>query len=205
MRKTFYSLYLKRFIDFNLAFIALILFSPLLIVVIIFQILLNGFPIFFTQLRVGMDNKIFKIIKFRTMNNKKDKYGVLLPDKVRKTWFGSFLRSTSIDELPSLINILKGEMAVIGPRPLLVEYLQLYNDYQKQRHLVRPGLSGLAQVKGRNKLTWNQKFAYDIEYLKKISLIYDFKLILLTFLTILAFKKVNASKNTSMERFKGNL
>jgi len=205
MKKTFYSLYLKRFIDFNLAFFALIVLSPLLLFVIILQIIFNGFPIFFTQLRVGKDEKIFKLYKFRTMNNKKDKFGVLLPDYRRKTWYGSFLRVTSIDELPSLINIIKGDMAVVGPRPLLVEYLPLYNSEQKQRHLIRPGLSGLAQIKGRNLLSWEQKFYYDLVYLKKISLYFDIKIIIITFFNILSFKPVNASKNTTMEKFKGNL
>ncbi len=205
MKKTFYSLYLKRFIDFNLAFFALIVLSPLLLFVIILQIIFNGFPIFFTQLRVGKDEKILKLIKFRTMNNKKDKFGVLLPDYQRKTWYGSFLRATSIDELPSLINIIKGDMAIIGPRPLLVEYLPLYNSEQKQRHLIRPGLSGLAQIKGRNLLSWDQKFYYDLVYLKKISLYFDVKIILITIFNIVSFRPVNANNKITMEKFKGNL
>lgn len=205
MKKTLYSLYLKRFIDFNLALLALIVFSPFLLIVIILQMIFNGFPIFFTQPRVGKDEKIFKLIKFRTMSNKRDKFGLLLPDNIRKTLFGSFLRATSIDELPSLINILKGDMAVIGPRPLLVEYLSLYNQQQKQRHLVRPGLSGLAQVKGRNLLTWNEKFNFDIIYLDKISFFFDIKIITLTIFNIIFLKPVDSSKSNTMDKFTGNL
>jgi undecaprenyl phosphate N,N'-diacetylbacillosamine 1-phosphate transferase len=204
MKKTFYSFYFKRFIDFNLALFSLILLSPFLILVILFQIIFNGFPIFFTQTRVGKDEKTFKLLKFRTMNNKKDKFGLLLPDYKRKTWFGSFLRATSVDELPSLVNIIKGEMALVGPRPLLVEYLPLYNSEQKQRHLIRPGLSGLAQINGRNLLSWEQKFYYDIIYLKKISFYLDIKIILITIFNIISLKPVDLSKKTTMEKFKGN-
>ena len=205
MKKTFYSLYIKRFIDFHLALIALILLSPILIFVALFQIIFNGFPIFFTQERVGRGERIFKLIKFRTMNNKKDEKGHLLPDFKRKTLYGSFLRASSIDELPSLINILKGDMAVIGPRPLLVEYLPLYNENQKKRHLVRPGLSGLAQIKGRNLISWKEKFEFDLIYLGKISFLFDIKIIFLTIINIVFFKPVDSSKNITMEKFKGNL
>lgn len=204
MKKTLYSLYFKRLIDFTLAIFALIVLSPLLFFVIIFQIIFSGFPIFFLQERVGKDERIFKLIKFRTMNNKKDKFGVLLPDIKRKIFFGSFLRATSIDELPSLINIIKGDMAIIGPRPLLVDYLPLYNSEQKRRHLVRPGLSGLAQIKGRNLLSWEQKFILDTTYIRKISLFLDVKIILFTILNIITLKPVNANKNFTMEKFKGN-
>jgi undecaprenyl phosphate N,N'-diacetylbacillosamine 1-phosphate transferase len=205
MKRNFYSLYFKRFLDFNLALLALIFFSPFLLIVIVLQIILNGFPIFFTQPRVGKNEKVFNLIKFRTMNKKKDKSGILLPDNKRKTFFGSFLRATSIDELPSLINIVKGDMAIIGPRPLLVEYLPLYNQHQKQRHLVRPGLSGLAQIKGRNRLSWNEKFNYDIIYLLKISFLFDIKIIIFTILNILFLKPVDSSKFNTMEKFTGNL
>jgi undecaprenyl phosphate N,N'-diacetylbacillosamine 1-phosphate transferase len=204
MRKTLYSLYLKRFIDFNLALIALIVFSPFLLFIIILQIFFNGFPLFFIQERVGKDENIFKLIKFRTMNNNKDKYGSLLTDNQRLTWFGNFLRKTSIDEIPSLINILKGDMSVVGPRPFLVDYLQLYNKVQKQRHVIRPGLSGLAQIKGRNKLSWSHKFRYDIFYIKKINLLFDIYIILKTFIYIFQFDKVNSSHTTTMEKFRGD-
>ncbi len=205
MKKTFYSLYFKRFIDFHLALIALILLSPILIIVVLFQIIFNGFPIFFIQERVGRSERIFKLIKFRTMNNKKDEKGHLLPDKKRKTIYGSFLRASSIDELPSLINILKGDMAFIGPRPLLVEYLPLYNENQKKRHMIRPGLSGLAQIKGRNLISWKEKFEFDLIYLRKISFLLDIKIIFLTILNIVFLKPVDSSKNITMEKFKGNL
>jgi len=205
MKKTFYSLYLKRFIDFTLAFLALVILTPFLLVVIIFQIISSGFPIFFTQTRVGKDEKTFKLIKFRTMNENTDELGNLLPGFKRRTKFGIFLRRTSIDELPSLLNIIKGDMAIIGPRPLLVDYLVLYNNEQKKRHLVKPGLSGLAQIKGRNNLTWQQKFKYDIEYLDKVSLIFDIKIIFLTILSVISLKPVDSSSKDTMEKFKGNL
>jgi len=207
MKKTFYSFYFKRFIDLNLALSSLILLSPFLILVILFQIIFNGSPIFFTQTRVGKDERIFKLFKFRTMNNKKDKFGVLLPDHKRKTWFGSFLRATSVDELPSLVNIIKGDMAVIGPRPLLVDYLPLYNSEQKKRHFVRPGLSGLAQINGRNSITWQKKFEYDVQYVNRISFLLDFKIIFLTVLKIISInnRDVNHSDTITMEKFKGNL
>jgi len=207
MKKTFYSLYFKRFLDFNLSLIALIVLSPLLLLTMILQMLFNDFPIFFVQPRVGKNEKIFKLIKFRTMSNKKDKEGQLLPDVKRRTVFGSLLRKSSIDELPSLINILKGDMAIIGPRPLLVEYLPLYNEEQRKRHLVRPGLSGLAQVNGRNSISWKEKFELDIKYLQKISLFFDVKIIILTILKIISFsnKDIDNSSSVTMEKFKGNL
>jgi lipopolysaccharide/colanic/teichoic acid biosynthesis glycosyltransferase len=202
MKKTFYSQYFKRFLDFNLSLFALIILSPFLLLVIILQVILNGFPIFFIQPRVGKNEKIFNLIKFRTMNNKKDKEGQLLPDVKRRTWFGSLLRKTSIDELPSLINILKGEMAIIGPRPLLVEYLPLYNEEQRKRHLVRPGLSGLAQVNGRNKLTWKQKFEFDIIYINSISFKKDLKIILKTIFKILSTNNdVDQTEFITYEKF----
>jgi undecaprenyl phosphate N,N'-diacetylbacillosamine 1-phosphate transferase len=205
MKRTFYSLYFKRFIDFNLSLLALIVLSPFLFIVFIFQVFFNGFPIFFIQSRVGKNEKIFKLIKFRTMNQKKDMYGNLLPDVKRRTSFGSILRKTSIDELPSLINILKGDLAIIGPRPLLVEYLPLYNEKQRKRHLVRPGLSGLAQVKGRNSLTWDEKFNYDLQYLGRLSLLFDIKLIILSIYVVLfQTSNVDKSKDQTFEKFNGN-
>ena len=204
MKNTFYSLYFKRFLDFNLALLGLIVLSPLLIIVVFFQIIFNGFPIFFTQLRVGKDEKVFKLIKFRTMNNKKDKSGRLLADNLRKTRFGSLLRTTSIDELPSLINILKGDMAIIGPRPLLVEYLPLYNSKQKQRHIVRPGLSGLAQIKGRNSILWDKKFEYDLYYIENLAFFLDIKIIILTLFKIFTREGVDYNKTQTMEKFTGN-
>jgi undecaprenyl phosphate N,N'-diacetylbacillosamine 1-phosphate transferase len=183
----------------------LILLSPILILVLFLQIIFNGFPILFVQPRIGKNERVFNLIKFRTMNSKKDKFGNLLPDFKRITWFGSFLRKTSIDELPSLINILKGDMAIIGPRPLLVDYLPLYKKEQRKRHLIRPGLSGLAQVNGRNLLSWKQKFHYDLLYLSKISFLLDFKIIVLSLFVVIFFtRNVNQSNNNTYEKFNGS-
>jgi len=175
-----YAKYIKRPLDFFCALAAIICLSPILVVLTILgAIKMKGTP-FFTQPRPGLNEKIFKLIKFRTMTNEKDANGNLLPDDVRLNAYGKFLRSTSLDELPELFNILKGDMAVIGPRPLLVEYLPRYNSEQKHRHDVRPGLSGLAQVNGRNAITWEQKFKYDVEYVKHVTFLGDVKIILTT-------------------------
>jgi lipopolysaccharide/colanic/teichoic acid biosynthesis glycosyltransferase len=203
MKKTLYSNFIKHLIDFFVAFFALILLSPLLLIVIILQIFFNGFPLFFIQKRVGKNGKIFNLIKFRTMNKKKDKAGILLPDYKRKTYFGSFLRATSIDELPSIINILKGDMSLIGPRPLLVEYLKLYNETQKTRHNVRPGLTGLAQVNGRNGISWQRKFDFDVKYIKNISFTNDLKIFLKTIFVVFARLGINASSSQTAEKFNG--
>jgi undecaprenyl phosphate N,N'-diacetylbacillosamine 1-phosphate transferase len=206
MKRTFYTLFFKRFLDFTLSLLALIVLSPFLLIIILLQITFNGFPIFFIQPRVGKNEKIFKLVKFRTMNNKKYNNGELLPDINRRSWFGAILRKTSIDELPSLINILIGDMAIIGPRPLLVEYLPLYNDQQRKRHLVRPGLSGLAQIRGRNGITWQQKFFFDVQYLDRMSLLFDIKIILLTIIKTLSLsnKDIDTSNTVTMEKFRGN-
>lgn len=176
-----YAKYFKRVIDFTLSLIALIVLSPILLVLIIITaIAMKGNP-FFTQQRPGKDEKIFKLIKFRTMTNEKDENGNLLPDDVRLNKFGKFLRSTSLDELPELINILKGDMSIVGPRPLLVKYLPYYTEEEKHRHDVRPGLTGLAQVNGRNAIaSWEERFSYDLKYVKECSLFLDVKILLLT-------------------------
>lgn len=175
-----YSRCLKRVLDFCCALAAICCLSPLLIVLtLVGAVKMRGNP-FFTQPRPGKGEKIFNLIKFRTMTNQRDKDGNLLPDSVRLNSYGKFLRSTSLDELPELFNILKGDMSVIGPRPLLVKYLPLYNSEQKHRHDVRPGLSGLAQVSGRNAITWEQKFKYDVEYVNNITFLGDVKIILTT-------------------------
>ena len=175
-----YARYLKRPLDFFCALAAIICLSPVLVVLTILGAFkMKGNP-FFTQPRPGLNEKIFKLIKFRTMTNEKDAQGNLLPDDVRLNAYGKFLRSTSLDELPELFNILKGDMAVIGPRPLLVEYLPRYNSEQKHRHDVRPGLSGLAQVNGRNAITWEQKFKYDVEYVNNVTFLGDVKIIFTT-------------------------
>ena len=175
-----YARFLKRPLDFCCALAAILALSPLLLVLTVLgAIKMKGNP-FFTQLRPGKNEKIFKLVKFRTMTCEKDADGKLLPDEKRLTKYGKFIRSTSLDELPELFNILKGDMAVIGPRPLLVEYLPRYNSEQKHRHDVRPGLSGLAQVNGRNAITWEQKFKYDVEYVNNVTFLGDVKIILTT-------------------------
>lgn len=175
-----YAKYFKRMLDFILSLIALIILSPILLIVAILVRIKLGSPIIFKQQRPGKDEKIFTLYKFRTMTDKKDENGNLLPDSERLTKFGKLLRSTSLDELPELINILKGDMAIVGPRPLLVEYLPYYTEEEKHRHDVRPGLTGLAQVNGRNSISWEEKFKYDVQYVKKITFLGDLKIILKT-------------------------
>ena len=181
-----YAKYFKRIIDFCLSLIGLIVLSPVLIILIVLgAIFMRGNP-FFTQERPGKDEKIFKLIKFRTMDNRKDEDGNLLPDELRLNKYGRFLRSTSLDELPELINILKGEMAIIGPRPLLVEYLPFYTLDERHRHDVRPGLSGWAQVNGRNAIdSWEQRFEFDLEYVNHVSIGFDLKIIIFTIVKVL--------------------
>lgn len=180
-----YEFFFKRFFDFVLSLMALIVLLPIFIVLIITgAILMKGNP-FFTQERPGKDEKIFKLIKFRTMTNEKDKYGKLLPDAERSTKYGAFLRKTSIDELPELINILKGDMSIIGPRPLMVRYLPYYTKEERLRHAVRPGLTGYAQVHGRNSVTWDERFKLDVTYVNKITLVGDIKILFDTVITVL--------------------
>ena len=187
-----YAKYIKRILDFILSLIALIVLSPVLLVVAILVRIKLGSPIIFKQQRPGKDEKIFTLYKFRTMTDKKDENGNLLPDEQRLTKFGKALRSTSLDELPELWNILKGDMAIVGPRPLLVEYLPLYNEKQKLRHDVRPGLTGLAQISGRNAITWEEKFKDDLEYVNNITFIQDAKIILKTITKV--FKREGISR-----------
>ncbi len=199
-----YEKYIKRPLDFCLALCALIVLSPVLLVLIVLgAVMMKGNP-FFTQLRPGKDEKIFKLIKFRTMTCEKDKDGNFLPDEKRLTKYGKFLRSTSLDELPELINILKGDMAVVGPRPLLPEYLPLYNETQRRRHEARPGLSGLAQINGRNAATWEQKFEYDVEYIDDITFLEDIKIIIITVLKVLKRDGITEKDNVTVEKFTGS-
>lgn len=199
-----YAKFFKRVIDFTLSLIALIVLSPiLLILVIVTAIAMKGNP-FFTQCRPGKDEKIFKLIKFRTMTNERDENGNLLPDDIRLNKFGKFLRSTSLDELPELLNILKGDMSIVGPRPLLVKYLPLYNDEQRRRHDVRPGLTGNAQANGRNALSWEDKFKLDIEYVDNISFTFDIKIIIDTVKTVIKRDGISSESSDTMEEFKGN-
>lgn len=198
-----YAKFVKRPVDFILSLMALIVLSPVLIILIVAGAIgMRGNP-FFTQQRPGKNEKIFKLIKLRTMTNQKDKDGNLLPDEIRLTKYGKFLRSTSLDELPELINIIKGDMAIVGPRPLLVQYLPLYNERQKLRHTVRPGLTGLAQINGRNTITWEQKFEDDVTYTQNISLLGDIKIIFLTVLKVLKREGISQENNATMEDFTG--
>ena len=196
-----YAKYIKRPLDFFLSLCALIVLSPVLLILIILGAFsMKGNP-FFTQLRPGKNEKIFKLIKFRTMTNEKDRDGNLLPDEKRLTKYGKFLRSTSLDELPELLNILKGDMSIVGPRPLLVEYLPYYTEEEKHRHDVRPGLTGLAQVNGRNNLSWEEKFTYDLEYVNNTHFIGDCKIIISTVLKV--FTRADIQEDT--QSTEGNL
>lgn len=193
----------KRLLDITISLIALIFLLPLMSLIYLLVIINLGSPAFFLQERVGKDNKIFKMIKFRTMKNSTDKNGNLLSDNERVTKFGSFLRSFSLDELPELINILKGDMSLVGPRALLVQYLGLYNDEQIRRHEVLPGLTGWAQINGRNSITWSKKFKLDVWYVDNWSLWLDIKIFFLTFWKVLKREGINQSESVTMEYFNG--
>ena len=195
---------MKRIFDFLLSLTAILLLSPLLLILIIAGMVKMGGNPFFTQERPGKNGKIFKLVKFKSMNNKRDENGELLPDEVRLTNYGRFIRNTSLDELPELINILKGDMAIVGPRPLLVRYLTRYNATQARRHEVRPGLTGLAQVNGRNAISWEEKFRYDVEYVDKVSLLLDIKIILKTALKVVKRDGISSETSATMEEFMGN-
>lgn len=198
-----YAKCFKRVLDFVLSLLALIVLSPaFLILIILGAVKMKGNP-FFAQLRPGKDEKIFKLIKFRSMTCEKDKDGNLLPDEQRLTKYGKLLRSTSLDELPELINILKGDMSIVGPRPLLVEYLPLYNATQRRRHEVRPGLTGYAQVHGRNAVTWEEKFRMDIAYIDNITFFGDIKILFETVMAVVKRDGINSETSATMEKFMG--
>jgi undecaprenyl phosphate N,N'-diacetylbacillosamine 1-phosphate transferase len=199
-----YQRYFKRGIDIFLSFLALIVLSPFLLLVSLLIIIESGMPILFKQKRSGKNDKIFTIYKFRTMKDIKDKQEKNVSDMQRTTFIGKILRALSIDELPELINIIKGDMSIVGPRPLLVQYIPLYNKHQKRRHEVRPGLSGLTQISGRNTLGWNQKFDLDVKYVDNISFFSDMKIIFLTFFKIFSRENVNYSNEETMPIFTGN-
>lgn len=202
-KKGFYEKYVKRPQDFLCALLALIVLSPVLLVTAVLVRIKLGAPVLFSQERPGLHGKVFKLYKFRSMTNEKDKNGIFLPDEVRLTRFGKILRSTSLDELPELINIIKGDMSVVGPRPLLVKYLPLYSEHQARRHEVRPGFTGYAQVHGRNSISWDEKFDYDVEYVDHITFCGDWKIVFQTIGIVLKREGVSSQTSVTMEEFKG--
>jgi undecaprenyl phosphate N,N'-diacetylbacillosamine 1-phosphate transferase len=199
-----YKNFLKRLIDFILAFLGLLILSPIFIIVTIGLYFANDGKPFFFQARPGLNEKIFKIIKFKTMNDKKDAQGNLLPDAERLTPIGQFVRKTSLDEFPQLINVLKGDMAIIGPRPLLPQYIPLYNETQKRRHNVRPGITGWAQVNGRNAISWSKKFELDVWYVDHVSFATDCKVFFTTFKKVFKSEGINQDGQATAEAFNGN-
>jgi lipopolysaccharide/colanic/teichoic acid biosynthesis glycosyltransferase len=194
---------IKRPMDVILSLIAIIVLSPVFLIVAILVRVKLGSPVLFKQKRPGLNEKIFMMYKFRTMTDERNENGELLPDSIRLTKFGKFLRSTSLDELPELFNILKADMSIIGPRPLLVQYLPLYDEHQKRRHEVRPGLSGMAQVSGRNAISWEEKFYLDVEYVDNVSFIEDWKIIFLTIKKVFVREGINSETAATIEPFKG--
>lgn len=200
-----YRHFFKRLFDFVIALVGLIILSPLFLILWIGLSIANkGAGAFFLQERPGKDEKIFKVIKFKTMNDRRDENGNLLPDSERLTTIGRWIRSLSLDELPQLINVLKGDMALIGPRPLLVQYLPLYDDVQRRRHEVRPGMTGWAQVNGRNAISWQEKFEYDVWYVDHLSLSLDIKILLKTIEKVFKREGINSDRAITMEEFRGN-
>lgn len=198
-----YKSFIKSILDFSIAFIGLIIVLPILLIIAIVLAITNNGNSFFFQTRPGKNEKLFKIVKFKTMNDKKDKNGQLLPDENRITFMGKILRKTSLDEFPQLINVLKGDMSLIGPRPLLVEYLPLYNNEQKKRQNVKPGITGWAQINGRNLISWKQKFDYDVWYVNNISFKLDVKIFFRTIVGVLKSDNIYSGSKFSMNRFNG--
>ncbi|MBC5630281.1 sugar transferase [Clostridium sp. NSJ-6] len=197
-------MFIKRVFDILISTVLLFFLSPIMLIIYFLVKISLGTPVLFLQERVGKDNEVFKIIKFRTMKDVKDKYGDDLPDFDRVTRLGSFLRATSLDELPELINVIKGEMSLVGPRPLLKQYLSIYNDEQIRRHDVLPGITGLAQVNGRNSLTWNEKFELDVWYVDNRSFLLDLKILFLTIYKVVKRDGINQNESITMEYFNGN-
>ncbi len=203
MQHNLYTSFLKQAIDFTVALVAFTLLLPVFIVVVMLLAIANSGKPFFFQLRPGKNSRIFKVIKFKTMNDRKDATGNLLPDSDRLTAIGRFVRKTSLDEIPQLLNVIKGDMSLVGPRPLLVEYLPRYNETQKKRHDVKPGITGWAQVNGRNTISWKQKFEYDVWYVNNISFALDFKIALMTIRNVLKSEGINSATSATMEKFMG--
>lgn len=199
-----YKNLIKPILDFILAFLLIIVFSPIILIVALLIKLKLGSPILFTQERPGLNGKIFRIYKFRTMSDERDSKGDLLSDELRLKGFGKLIRKSSLDELPQLFNVLKGEMSFVGPRPLLVEYLKLYNQEQAKRHNAKPGITGWAQVNGRNAISWEEKFKLDVYYVEHISFMLDCKILYMTFFKVLKRKDINSNTNITMEKFTGN-
>ena len=199
-----YKNFIKRFLDFIVALLGLLILSPIFVFVAIGLYIANDGKPFFFQARPGLNEKIFKIIKFKTMNDKRDPQGNLLPDEDRLTPIGAFVRKTSLDEIPQLLNVLKGEMSLIGPRPLLPQYLSLYSDFQKRRNDVKPGITGWAQVNGRNALSWEKKFELDVWYVDHITFLLDVKIFFLTIKKVIVKEGISAEGVATMEPFKGN-
>ena len=200
-----YKNIIKPIFDFLLAIIGILLFAPLFVIFMITLYFANGGQPFFFQLRPGKGGKLFKIIKFKTMNDKRDAGGNLFPDAERLTKIGKFIRKTSLDEIPQLLNVIKGEMSLVGPRPLLPSYLDLYNDFQRRRNEVKPGITGWAQINGRNHISWEEKFKYDVWYVDHISFWLDFKILIITILKVIKSEGINEEGQATSEEFKGNI
>ena len=200
-----YKNFIKPVIDFVLALVGFLFLSPVFVLVMIGLFFANDGKPFFFQLRPGKNGKIFKIIKFKTMTDKKDENGNLLPDADRLTKIGSFVRKTSLDEIPQLLNVIKGDMSLVGPRPLLPKYLELYNDFQRRRNEVKPGITGWAQVNGRNSISWEKKFEYDVWYVDNLSFLLDIKILIMTVLKVVKSEGINEQGQATSEEFKGNI